>query len=631
MNQMRLLWLPIDPDWRARLKSVREHGKADPETWSKLVAIANTQLDFTGINALDVTSKALFAEAPPNVNAPPIKLAVLSSSTCVPLLPAIRVAGMRRGIWIDIYEGTFGQYLQELYDNSSGLRAFFPDVILFSFDARHIARGARSDLNEAEGNALFDASRAQIQKCWELAKEAFHCPIIQQKFLPILPTLIGDNEHHLPGSPATLIDRLNAWLPEAAKAAGVHILAIDKFAAQDGLSNWHDPGLWHRAKLEISLGAAPLYGDLVGRILAALRGRAYKCLVMDLDNTLWGGVVGDDGPEGIIIGQGSPLGEAFLDIQLYAREQMRRGVILAVCSKNAEENALAPFSERVDMILKRDEIAAFSANWGDKPNNIRQIASNLNIGLDSLVFVDDNPFERNLVRRELPMVAVPELPEDPALYVTCLAAAGYFDAVSVTDDDRARAAQYRENAAREQLKVSSTDLEGYLRDLDMRMIVRPFDESGLQRIVQLANKTNQFNLTTQRYTEPEILAFMRDPKAMGLQLRLVDRFGDNGIISLIMGRAEDDQFSIETWLMSCRVLGRTVEQATINIIADRALRAGASSVLGAYRPTAKNGMVAEHYDRLGFQRLDSRPDEHTYRLDLATFSPLSSPIAIVEE
>jgi FkbH-like protein len=413
---------------------------------------------------------------------------------------------------------------------------------------------------------------------------------------------------------------------------GVDLVALDDRAARDGLAAWHDVALWHRAKQEISPAAAPLYGDLVARVFAAKQGRSAKCMVLDLDNTLWGGVIGDDGLDGIVLGQGSALGEAFTAFQDYARELSRRGVILAVCSKNDEANALEPFEKHPEMLLRRDDIASFVANWSDKAGNIKAIAAELNIGLDSLVFVDDNPFERALVRQELPMVAVPEVGDDPTDFPAILADAGYFEALTVTDEDRERSGQYQGNRLREALRSSTTDLPSYLRSLDMRLVWRPFDRIGLARTVQLINKTNQFNLTTRRYTEADVQAVMDDVRAFGLQLRLLDRFGDNGIIAIIIGKMLNrDDLLIDTWLMSCRVLGRQVEPTTLNLIAAQAKLLGASRLIGEYLPTKKNGMVKDHYARLGFQVVETAVDGASRAvLDLAEFAPAETFIDVTE-
>ena len=351
---------------------------------------------------------------------------------------------------------------------------------------------------------------------------------------------------------------------------------MDTWAATSGIAHWYDPALWYRSKQEVHPRAGTLYGDQLGRLLAAIKGLSAKCLVLDLDNTLWGGVIGDDGLDGIVLGQGSTVGEAYLALQRYCLQLSQRGVILAVCSKNDEAHAVAPFEQHEDMVLRRKDIACFVANWRDKATNLRQIAQTLNIGLDSLVFMDDNPAERALIRRELPMVQVPELPEDPAEYVPLLASAGYFEAVELTPEDRQRTEAYRGNAERELLRQSTTDMAGYLQALHMKLSWQPFSVQSLKRIVHLNQKTNQFNLTTLRYSETDLLERMRDPEYVTLQLRLSDVYGDSGVIGLVVAHhvvahhvvASQDSggvLEIESWLMSCRVLGRQVEEATLNI------------------------------------------------------------------
>lgn len=623
----QLSWLPEPADWRERLKAVQTAGKPD---WSALVSLANARLDFGRTAALDGLMRRLFADGPPaDLQTKPVRLAVLGSSTLSHLLPGIRVAGLRRGIWVETFEGDYGQYLQELIDSGSALYAFKPTTVLFAFDARHLT--SRFDVRQgaAEAAAAADAALATLKQCWTLAQERLGCTVIQQTVLPCLPALVGENEQRAPGSPAMAVETLNARLNTAADEAGIDLLRVQAHAARDGARAWHDPARWHHAKQEVSGGAAAMYGELVGRLLAARQGRSAKCLVLDLDNTLWGGVIGDDGLEGLVLGQNSALGEGFVAFQAYAKQLSNRGVILAVCSKNDEANALLPFGGHPEMVLQRSDIAAFVANWSDKATNIRAIAHQLNIGLDAMVFVDDNPFERELVRQELPMVAVPEVSEDPSLIPDMLADAGYFEAVSVTSDDLARAEQYRLNQEREAMKDASTDLEGYLRNLEMRLVWKRFDPVGLQRITQLTNKTNQFNLTTRRKTEQEMREIMEDPESIGLQFRLLDRFGDNGMISVVIARrAESGAMEIDTWLMSCRVLGRNVEEATLNVVAQEAMHLGADALVGTYIPTAKNGMVKDHYSKLGFSPLAEREEASTYQLDLAGFTPAQTFISI---
>jgi FkbH-like protein len=660
-----LHWLPTIPGWRQRLRALQ----ADPATaWDNAVVLANARLNFVLTNALDETIRRILPTGPGSLPTKRVRLAVLGSATLTHLLPAIRTAGLRRGIWIDTYENDYAQYLQELTNPDSPLHEFKPTAILVALDAHHLTAGITAGMDAATAAAALTEMQDRIREVWRLARGAFRCPILQQTALPLHLPVLGNNEHRLPGSRAWFVTQLNAAVRTMAEQDSVDILAIDDRAARDGIAKWHDTALWHRSKQEVSPIAGPLYGDLVGRWLAAGQGRSFKCLVLDLDNTVWGGVIGDDGIDGIALGQGSPLGEAYTAFQDYARELSRRGVILAVCSKNDEANALEPFEKHPDMVLRRADIACFVANWSNKADNIRAIAQELNIGLDALVFIDDNPFERDLVRQELPMVAVPEVSDDPTGYPLALADAGYFEALAVTGEDRERTSQYQGNQARDALKAAVTDLPSYLRGLEMRLVWKRFDKIGLQRIVQLINKSNQFNLTTRRYTDEDVIAVMADRQAFGLQLRLLDRFGDNGIIAIVIGRLVANQapgaeapayaigaeapahaigaearahaiaaearakdLYIDTWLMSCRVLGRQVEPATLNLIAAEAARLGARRIAGEYIPTKKNAMVRDHYARLGFtvmQTSDAGGNRNI--LDLAGFTPAETFIHLVE-
>ncbi len=620
-SSIQLAWLPENPDWAARLDRARQLEPA--AAIKEFVSLANCRIDFIQTARLD---RALL-KIPQHVrasasSASPIRLAVLGSSTLSHLIPGIRVGALRRGIDVYIYEAPYGMYRQELADPTAGVHAFKPDVVLLAFDAYHLAG--------AEGATAEESLRA-MEDSWRITKSSLGCIVLQQTVLPLFQSLLGNNEHRHSRSAQSLVWKVNQQLRSLADSHGVHLISVDTFAAAAGVTTWHDEALWHRSKQEIHPRVAHLYGDHVGRLLAAIRGRSRKCLVLDLDNTLWGGVIGDDGVAGIAIGQGSAVGEAHLAFQRYAMELARRGVILAVCSKNDEANALEAFDKHPDMLLRRRDIACFVANWGDKATNLRHIAQRLNIGIDSLVFADDNPFERNLIRQELPEVAVPELPEDPAGFAACVAAAGYFEALGVTDEDEERTAQYRANAEREQLRESVTDMTAYLSSLRMELQYKPFDRIGLPRIVQLINKTNQFNLTTRRYTEPEVERLLTDDAALHLQFRLLDRFGDNGVIALVIGRLNGQrEMVLDTWLMSCRVLGRQVESATLNVVAARAREAGARVLVGIFKPSAKNGMVKDHYAKLGFEPAADGDGDTTWRLSLEKYEFTATSMTLVE-
>jgi FkbH-like protein len=584
---MELNWLPVKPeDWGARLRAIAA-GPDAASRWAECVALSRYRIDFLETAKLDREMQRLRERGllEPDAGRPALRLALLASSTAQHLVPGVRVGALRHGIELVVHEGEYGQYRQELMDTDSSLHAFRPEAVLLALDSYHLAESGSPE-----------ASLQFLRTSWQQIRN-LGAIAIQQTFLPVHARLMGNNEHALADSPASVVEAVNAALRHE---PGLLLLAADAAAAVDGIAQWHDPVLWHRAKQEIHPRVSHIYGELAGRLIGAVRGRSSKCLVLDLDNTLWGGVIGDDGLEGIQLGQGTTMGEAYVSFQRYALSLARRGIILAVCSKNDEINALEPFNKHPDMVLKRSDIACFIANWQDKASNLRSIAQRLNIGLDALVFADDNPFERNLVRQELLEVAVPELPGDPAFYAQTIADAGYFEALTLTEEDLQRGGQYQATLARDELRVGATDLESYLQGLDMELIVRPFDPVGIPRITQLINKTNQFNLTTRRYTEEEVRAMAADEDVISLQFRLLDRFGDNGTIAVLIGKRAGNTIELDTWLMSCRVLGRGVEQACLNTMGAAARAMGAARLTGLYRATAKNGMVSELYARLGF-------------------------------
>jgi FkbH-like protein len=406
----------------------------------------------------------------------------------------------------------------------------------------------------------------------------------------------------VPASPTRLVTCLNDTLAAAAAEEGVLLVDVARRSQLDGLDAWYDVTRWLQAKQEIAPGVAPLFGELVVRTIAARLGMARKCLVLDLDNTLWGGVIGEDGLEGVVLGQGSASGEAHLQLQHYARALRERGVLLAVCSKNEAAIAESAFQHHPEMVLRRSDFASFVANWSDKADNLRKIAKELNIGLDSLVFVDDNPAERARIREALPMVAVPEMPHDPAYYVRVLAEAGYFDAASLTAEDIERAGQYAANAEREELREQSDSLEGFLRNLEMSANCGTFEPGDLPRITQLINKTNQFNTTTKRYSLKEVKAIMSAPENITLQFRLFDRLGDNGLVStIIILPVGNGVFEIDNWVMSCRVFGRGLEYEAMNTAVDAVRKRGGCRLKATYIPTAKNGVIKDLFSRLGFE------------------------------
>jgi FkbH-like protein len=583
-------WLPPPEDFRGRLAAAAQ----DPAPLAALAALGNTRLSFLETLQLD----AVLARAPAGLE--PARLALLASGTVDHLLPGLRVAGLRHGLRITAHAGNYGQYRQELLD-PGGLNAFRPDAVVLSLAARDFLGAVPLDASAEAADAAIAAALADLRALWARARGLGL--VIQQTFLDLEPPLFGGLDAVVPGAPARLAARLNAAVADAAGADGVLLLDVARAAARDGLDAWHDNVRWLQAKMEIAPAAGPCWGELVARLVAAARGKSKKCLVLDLDNTLWGGVIGDDGLSGIVLGQGSGVGEAHLGLQAYAKRLRERGVILAVCSKNDPEIAEAAFRDHPEMLLKRADFAAFAANWDDKAANLRAIAQALNIGLDTLVFVDDNPAERARVRAALPEVAVPELPADPAHYVRTIAEAGYFEAVSFTADDRARAGQYAANLERESLAAGAGGIDEFLGALAMTVEFGPVNALNLARVTQLINKTNQFNTTTIRRTEAEVAALAADPRGLALQFRLLDRFGDNGIVSVMLLEPAGDALELVNWVMSCRVFGRQLEDEALNILADLARDRGVAAIRARLVPTPKNGVIAELFPRLGF-----RPD-----------------------
>jgi FkbH-like protein len=625
----RLEWLlPPPDDFRQRVRSLRAaiaEGRFDGVV-GELVALANHGLDLTQLEQLAKTAR-MYAEAVPRPELRVIRLGLLGTGTQDIIGGVLVGSALRHNLLLDIVQADYGAAVQAACDPGSDFRAQDPEFVLVSSDFRALDLD-RSMVSAEEAHSKVEFAAGTLRAMVDGLKGWVRGGILFQTIVPPMEPFFGSLDLMQAQSGYAMVDSLNRRIAEWARAGDVTVVDVARAAAWVGLENWDDPARWHMAKMPFALDLAPFYGDLVARVLAAIAGKARKCLVLDLDNTLWGGVIGDDGVEGIVLGQGSAGGEAFLEIQRLARRLRQRGVILAVCSKNEQEAALLPFREHPEMELREDDIAVFHANWTDKASNLRLIAESLEIGLDALVFLDDNPAERAQVRRELPMVAVPELPEDPALYPRTLMAAGWFEAVSFVEEDARRADDYQAQVKRREL-ASSSDVAGYLASLEMTCSLKPFDAVGRARISQLVNKSNQFNLTTQRYTEAQIAAFEADPSYFTLQVRLADRFGDSGMISVIIFRKDGADWVNDTWLMSCRVLGRRVEEAVLAEVAQAARAEGAKRLVGRYLPSPKNKMVARHYNKLGFALAEETAEgATTWVLDLAAYQPPELPMQL---
>ena len=623
-------WLPLAPDFRADLRAALSTPGAT-DCLAKLASLSGHRLGFLETIQLDRALERLRLTEAPGFSS--VKLAILSSSTVDHLPPGIRVAGLRRRLLIEVHVGSYGQYRQDLLNSRSSLHQFKPKVVLFSLTAREALAEISLGASAAQVGDAIVQSVGELRLLWRKARDAFNATIVQQTFIDISAPVFGSYDRLVPAAPKRVIARLNDRLVEAAQEDGILLLDIASASERDGMGAWFDAGRWFQGKLEIAPQASPLYGDMLARVVAAQRGLSKKCLVLDLDNTLWGGVIGDDGLEGIVLGEGSAAGEAHSALQRYAKQLTERGIILAVCSKNDPAIAESVFDKHPEMLLKRPDIAAFVANWNDKAENLKLIAKKLNIGVDSLVFVDDNPVERARIRESLPMVAVPELPDDVANYVGCLAAAGYFEAVAFTAEDRQRAGLYAADAERGALLESSQSMNDFLRGLKMSVAYSSFTPIDFARVVQLINKTNQFNTTTRRYTSEEVTSIADSPRAVTLQFRLVDRFGDNGLVSAMILRPNAEQpeaLEIENWVMSCRVFGRELEFEAMNIAVEAARQRGARALLADYIATSKNDVIKELYPTLGFANVNPTPATNgatRWVLDLAAYKNRATHIA----
>ncbi len=616
-----LPWLPPPPmDFKARCRILGQSGAAIGPALQFLAGFRLTAPQSVEIARALARLRAAGADPSPLSD---LRLGVLASGTVDPLLDCIPAAAARHGIAVELLSARYDQVLQQALDPDSDVNNGRLDAVLVAVDHRWLHLD-RANLTDASGERIATAIRKLRCVVDGLREHGRATAILPTVPIPPGP-LFGSFDRRIRGTLRTGIDEANRAIVALAEETGSYLLDVAALAERIGTDQWFDPVRWFGYKLPFAAECVPAYADLLGSLLGAIRGKARKCLVLDLDNTLWGGVIGDDGLERINIGQGHPLGEAFLSVQQAALELRERGIILAVCSKNTDAVARQPFREHSEMLLREDHIAVFQANWLDKPSNLEAIAARLNIGVDALVLLDDNPAERAHVRAALPMVAVPELPDDPSWFPWYLTAAGYFEAVTYSAEDRLRAESYVADSRRAEVKQQARDLGDYLSSLAMVITFAPFDPKGRRRITQLINKTNQFNLTTRRFTEAEIVAMERDDALFTLQVRLEDRFGDLGMIAVVIcrpsGANDEYAWNIDTWLMSCRVLGRQVEEAMLTRIVAAARARNIERLIGTYIPTAKNGMVTDHYSRLGFTPLDQSGGAQRFVLSVNAFEP----------
>lgn len=530
------------------------------------------------------------------------RIAVLGDSATQFLVQALRGAGYDADMDLHIWESDFSQIERQIFDPSSELYTNRPEIVIIFQSSHKLLQ--RFNKTKKEDHGRFAASElASIGRMYDTLQNGLKAKVIYYNYTEIDDAVFGNFSSKFESSFLFQLRKLNYELMTFA-AGNVDFFICDISSVQNmiGKSNFFQPSIYVNTEMVLSLDALPLVAARTIALINALKGRLRKCVILDLDNTVWGGVIGDDGIENIQIGS-LGIGKAFSEFQYWVKKLKNRGIIVAVCSKNTDSVAREPFEKHPEMVLHLEDIAVFRANWENKADNIRHIQSVLNIGFDSMVFLDDNPFERNMVRENIPGIWVPELPEDPADYLEYLYGLNLFETTAVSNEDAERTRLYQIEAERNNVQQSFANEEDFLKSLDMLSLVEPFNKFNTPRVAQLSQRSNQYNLRTVRYTEGEIGQIAVQNGYHSFAFTLEDKFGDNGLVCVVVMKKENkDTLFIESWFMSCRVLKRGMENFVLNTIAGHAQQKGFAYLKGEYIPTAKNEMVRNHYGDLGFEK-----------------------------
>lgn len=539
------------------------------------------------------------------------KIAILGGSTTSEIKDILELFLLKEGIKPIFYESEFNRYYEDILFENRSLKDFCPDIIYVHTTNVNINGYPEVIDTKEEVRAKLDTEIYKFKSMWEKIRSEYNCTIIQNNFELPSHRALGNLDFSMFQGKTNFIMNLNlAFAEYSQNQQGFYINDINYLSACFGLDKWHDKTFWFSYKYVLSYDAISILAHNVAIIIKAVYGKSKKCLVLDLDNTLWGGVIGDDGLDSIKIGKETAIAEAHTAFQSYLREMRARGVILAVCSKNDLAIASEGFGHP-DSILKLDDFASFKANWEAKHDNIKEITQEINIRTDSLVFIDDNPAEREIVRVQIPEVAVPEIGNDIVKFIEFIDKEGYFEPAKLSIDDMNRADYYSKNLQRESLQPVFADYGEYLQSLKMKAEIKAFTPIYLDRITQLINKTNQFNLTTKRYNDSEVASMSRNELYLTFFGRLSDKFGDNGLVSVVVGSAMGDRLHLDIWLMSCRVIKRDMELAMFDELVARCIASGIKQIFGSYIRSAKNDMVADHFERLGFEQINRQGNDDT--------------------
>lgn len=547
------------------------------------------------------------------------KIAILGGSTTANIMLMMELFLLNNGIRPSFYESEYNKYYEDAVFDNPELLEFAPDIIYVCTSNRNITEFPSLAMSEADVDALLNAQYQKFETIWNSLSEKYNCPIIQNNFEMPLFRLMGNMDAWDYRGATSFTNRLNEKLYSYARAhENFYICDLNYIASDYGFKEWSEPSYWYMYKYAMCVPAIPYLSFNVANIIKSIFGKNKKGFVLDLDNTLWGGVIGDDGVDGIALGPEEAEGQAYTEFQQYLKAHQQLGVILNIDSKNEHENAIAGINHPDSVFTEKDFIS-IKANWDPKDKNFADIASELTLLPESLVFVDDNPAERHIVTEQLKGVCAPEL-DSVSSYIQTIDRSGFFETTSLSADDLKRNEMYQENAARAKLQSSFSDYGQYLDSLEMTAEIDSFIPVYMARIAQLTNKSNQFNLTTKRYTQAEIEATAADEGYITLYGKLIDKFGDNGVVSIAIGKLDGDTCDIELWLMSCRVLKRDMEYAMMDEMVKRCKAKGVTTLRGHYLPTEKNKMVKNFYGDMGFDLIIENPDGSSdWKLDLTGY------------
>jgi FkbH-like protein len=570
-------------------------------------------------NATAAFSLARYEKLRPHIPLLSYRAAILRAFTVEPLVPILRAAGFANGLDLTVHVGEFDTYAQEILDGASALYRFEPQAVILAVDTRSLAPELWSEYAElaAGGGAAIVARVSQQYNDWVRAfRRHSDAHLILNTLAPPVRPALGVYDGQRRSGQYQSIEELNHRIRAIAQDnRGVYVLEYAALVARHGQESWYDERKWLSVRLPCAAAQLPRLACEWLRYLQPLSGRVAKVVVVDLDNTIWGGVVGEDGLAGIRLGEEHP-GAAYREFQRGLLDLTRRGILLAIASKNNPADAMEVLEQHPGMLLRPHHFSAMRINWNEKTDSLRKIAAELNVGLDALAFVDDNPVERHRVRVELPEVMVIDLPEDPWQYAAKIRDCPLFERLSLSEEDQYRTAYYAAEQQRAVLETSCVTREDFLRSLQQVVEIAPVNHGTLTRVAQLTQKTNQFNLTTRRYNEQQIEELARQPDCHVTSIRVKDRYSDNGLVGVAITRDCGDVCELDTFLLSCRVIGRGVETAFLARLAGEARLRGKTRLEGWFLPTKKNSPACEFYSTHGFQMVRSEPQGALWTLDL---------------